>query len=402
MQRILLLPLLLCMLLCLAACDAVQTQALKAWMASNENLRIEDGAVPYQARTERVSIRAVVEDLDFPWDMVFLDKRNILVTQKPGKLTRINLDTSERVDIGGVPEVAYGGQGGLMGLVLHPGFADNQLLYLSYAVEVESGRRTTRLLRARLVENELQKQQVLFTATPALGSSIHFGGAMVFDGNGYLYLSVGERGSRHNAQDLDSHLGKVHRLRDDGSVPVDNPFVGRTDARPEIFSWGHRNPQGLAIHPQTGELWGAEHGPRGGDEVNLIRAGKNYGWPVISHGEEYGGGKIGEGTAKAGLEQPVHYYLPSIGTAGIDFYHGDDIPGWQHNLFIGGLVYTETHLSRLAIDDNQVTDEEALFEHLKMRIRNVVSGPDSKLYVVTENGIIFVVASMSQGNESDD
>jgi glucose/arabinose dehydrogenase len=399
MNRILLLPLLVGALLCLPGCDAVQTQALKVWMAGNENLHIADGAVPYQARTEQVSIRAVVEDLEFPWDMVFLSGREILVTQKPGQLTRINLATGARVDIAGVPEVAYKGQGGLLGIVLHPGFADNRLLYLSYAAEVGPDRRTTRLLRARLAGNALQDQKVLFTAEPALATGKHYGGAMVFDNAGYLYLSVGERGRRHHAQDLGSHLGKVHRLHDDGRVPADNPFVGTGGARPEIFSWGHRNPQGLAIHPETGELWGAEHGPQGGDEVNLVRAGRNYGWSVITYGEEYGGGKIGEGTAKQGLEQPVHYYLPSIGTAGIDFYRGDGIPGWRHNLFVSGLVYTETHLSRLVIENNRAIDEEALFEQLNMRIRNVVSGPDGKLYVVTENGIIFVVTALDKGDE---
>ena len=302
MKKFLLVP-----LLWLAACDTVQTGALRAWMATNDNLQVADGAVLYEARGERVWVRAVVEDLDFPWDMAFVTERRILVTEKPGNLYLIDLDSGERQPIGGVPEVAYRSQGGLLGIALHPGFTDNQLLYLAYAAATGDGQRSTRLLRARLEGTQLVDSQVLFTAEPSLGTAKHYGGALVFDRDGYLYLSVGDRGRRHNAQDLSGHLGKILRFTDSGEVPADNPFVGRPGARPEIYSWGHRNPQGLAIHPGTGELWAAEHGPQGGDEVNRVRAGANYGWPVITYGEEYGGGKIGEGVAKDGLEQPVHY-----------------------------------------------------------------------------------------------
>jgi glucose/arabinose dehydrogenase len=383
-------------LLALGGCDAVQTQALKVWMASNENLAVGDGPVVYQAGDERVSLQAVVEDLEFPWDIAFLNERQFLVTEKPGVLSRIDLDSAARSVIEGAPEVAFKGQGGLLGVALHPNFTSNHWLYLSYSAEVESGLYTTRLMRARLENNALQDQEVLFTAQPALVSTKHYGGALVFDGDGFLYLSVGERGTRQNAQDLSNHLGKILRFRDDGKIPRDNPFVGRETARPEIFSFGHRNPQGLAIHPQTGDLWEAEHGPQGGDEVNLIQAGLNYGWPVITYGEEYGGGKIGKGGASEGLQQPRHYYLPSIGTSGLDFYSGERIPAWRNNLFVGGLVYSETQLSRLVLDGNRVADSEALFTQLKMRIRNVESGPDGRLYVVAENGIIFAVSEVGE------
>ncbi len=376
----------------LVACDTIEQTALKVWMSTNENIQVEDGAVPYQARTEAVVMRAVVEDLDFPWDMVFTGPQEILVTEKPGNLWRVDLATGMRTAISGVPEVLYRGQGGLLGIALHPEFAENHRLYLSYSAQLEDDLQTTRLVQARLVDDQLKDVEELFTAQPAMETSKHYGGALVFDWEGYLYLSVGERGHRHNAQDLGSDLGKVHRFNDDGSIPLDNPFVEKAGARPSIFSWGHRNPQGLAIHPETGDVWEAEHGPRGGDEVNRLQAGRNYGWPVITYGEEYRGGKIGEGTHKVGMEQPIQYYVPSIGTAGIAFYDGELIESWRNNLFVGGLIYTQTHLSRLQLEGGQVVEEEPLFEHLKMRIRNVESGPDGKLYVVSENGIIFAVS----------
>jgi glucose/arabinose dehydrogenase len=378
--------LLLVPLLWLAACDTVQTG-----VAGRLDPQAKGAAEPYQARGQQVMVRAVVENLDSPWDMAFVSERRILVTEKPGRLLLIDLDGGERQAVRGVPEVAHRSQGGLLGVVLHPGFADNGLLYLSYAADTGDGQRSTRLMRARLEGTQLRDKQVLFTAEPFLDTTKHYGGALVFDRDGYLYLSVGDRGRRHNAQDPGGHLGKILRFTDSGDVPADNPFVAEPGARPEIYSWGHRNPQGLAIHPQTGDLWAAEHGPRGGDEVNLVRAGRNYGWPVITYGEEYRGGKIGEGTAKPGMEQPVKYYLPSIGTAGIAFYVGDEIPGWRNNLFVSGLVYTRTHLSRLVLEDDRVVDEESLFEHLQMRIRNVASSPGGQFYVLSENGTLFRV-----------
>lgn len=378
-------------LLLIGGCDALQGQALKVWMASNENLQIEDGSVPYQAHDARVGLRAVAQDLELPWAMAFINRDEFLVTEKTGRLTRINVHTGAGTAITNLPEVAFRGQGGLLGVALHPQFANNRLLFLSYSVSLPDSTYSTRLLRARLAGNELQDLRILFTAEPALNTSKHFGGALVFDTAGHLYLSVGDRGRRHEAQNLNTHLGKIIRLDADGKVPDTNPLLGQAQARPEIFSWGHRNPQGLAIHPLNGELWAAEHGPQGGDEINLIRAGANYGWPVITYGEEYGGGAIGEGVAKAGMEQPIHYYVPSIGTAGIGFYSGDQIPQWRNNLFVTGLVYTRAHVSRLALADHTVVDDELLFEDLNMRMRNVASDPGGTLYILSENGIIFAV-----------
>ncbi|MFT6287631.1 MAG: glucose/arabinose dehydrogenase [Alcanivorax sp.] len=383
--------LLFSLVLLTTGCEALTNKALQIWMAGNQNLQLADATVTSQARGLEVTVRAVAQDLELPWDMAFINDVEFLVTEKPGRLSRINLSSGVSTLIQGVPEVAFKGQGGLLGVALHPLFAENSMVYLSYSIALNEGTYTTRLLRARLLNEQLVEQQVLFTAEPALTTRKHFGGAMVFDNQGYLYLSVGDRGRRDNAQDLGSHLGKIHRLNADGSVPRNNPFIDQSKVLPEIYSWGHRNPQGLAIHPQTGDVWAAEHGPQGGDEINLIRAGANYGWPVITYGEEYGGGKIGEGTAKPGMEQPVHYYLPSIGTAGIGFYTGDQIPQWRDNLLVTGLVYNRAHVSRLAMEGGSVVEEELLFDHLNMRMRGVEDGPDGALYILSENGILFAV-----------
>ncbi|MCX2980477.1 PQQ-dependent sugar dehydrogenase [Halieaceae bacterium IMCC14734] len=369
-----------CFLL-LIGCDAMQGHSSVPSMAS-------DTKTPYQARDVTVSLRTVAQDLEFPWDMVFISDVEFLVTEKVGRLTRINLTSGSSTVIGNIPEVAFEGQGGLLGVTLHPRFPDNGLLYLSYSIALPDDTYSTRLLRARLADNQLHDSQVVFTAAPALKTTRHFGGAMVFDDNGHLYLSVGDRGRRENAQDLSTDLGKIHRLTDTGGIPSDNPLIGQNKARQTIFSWGHRNPQGLAIHPQSRELWAAEHGPQGGDEINLIRGGANYGWPVITYGEEYGGGAIGEGGVKAGMEQPVHYYVPSIATAGIGFYTGNQIPQWQNNLFVTGL---RAHVSRLALAGQQMVAEELLFENLKMRTRGVETGPDGALYLLSEIGSIVVV-----------
>ena len=371
--------------------DALAWQALRLYLAVNPNLELGDGPVTIEARGERLLLEPVVDDLEFPWDLAFPDAETVLVTEKPGRLSRIALATGVRTPIGGVPEVAFVGQGGLLGIELHPAFADNGWLYLSYSVELPGRRYTTRLARASLVGDQLEDLEVLLTAEPAYGGTNHFGGALEFDREGHLYLSVGERQQRDEAQTLGSHLGKILRLRDDGAAPGDNPFVGTPGARPEIFSFGHRNPQGLALHPESGALWSAEHGPRGGDEVNVVRAGRNYGWPIISHGEEYSGGRVGVGTHREGLEQPLHYYVPSIATAGIGFYTGSALASWTGNLFVAGLIGTQ--LDRLTLDGERVVDSEPLFTDLWHRVRAVRESPAQELYVLTENGVLFRIAA---------
>jgi glucose/arabinose dehydrogenase len=372
-----------------SGCDALEWQALRLYLAVNPNLELGDGAVAVESRSERLLLEPVVDDLEFPWDLAFPNAETVLVTEKPGRLSRIALATGARTSIAGVPEVAFVGQGGLLGLELHPTFADNGWLYLSYSIELPGQRYTTRLARARLVGDALEDLEVLLTAEPAYGGINHFGGALEFDREGLLYLSVGERQERDEAQSLGSHLGKVLRMRDDGAAPARNPFVGTAGARPEIFSYGHRNPQGLALHPTTGSIWSAEHGPRGGDEVNVLRAGDNYGWPIISHGEEYAGGPVGVGTHREGLEQPVHFYVPSIAPAGIGFYTGSALASWSGNLFVSGLL--GTHLDRLTLDGEQVIDSEPLFADLWHRVRAVRQSPTQELYVLTENGVLFRV-----------
>jgi glucose/arabinose dehydrogenase len=238
------------------------------------------------------------------------------------------------------------------------------------------------VLRARLGEGRLEDPEVIFTALPLVSSSKHFGSRLAFGPQGHLFITVGERGQDDRAQDLADLNGSVIRLRPDGSVPEDNPFVGRADARPEIFSYGHRNPQGMAVHPETGDVWTHEHGPRGGDEVNLIRPGVNYGWPVITHGISYAGFPIGEGEAKPGMAQPLHYWVPSIAPSGMAFYTGDAFPEWRGDLFVGALV--QKHLARLELDGERVVAEERLLERAIGRIRDVETGPDGFLYLLTD------------------
>ena len=288
----------------------------------------------------------------------------------------------------GVPEVFYQGQGGLFDVVLHPDFSTNQLVYLSLAKATEDGS-TTAVVRGRLENDRLWDVEEIFAAR-ASGRS-HYGGRIAFDENGYLFLTLGDRQAspsgnllQHPAQDPGNHAGVIVRLHDDGSVPSDNPFVGRADYLPEIWSIGHRSPQGLAFHPQTGDLWETEHGPQGGDELNLIRPGANYGWPVIGYGVNYGGGNIHATTHRDGMEQPAHYWVPSIATAGLMIYDGDRFPTWRGNIFVGGLVGEQLARLTLSEDGRQVLAEETLLEGLG-RIRDVRQGPDGLIYVATED-----------------
>ena len=374
--------------LALSGCESLEWQALRLYLAANPHLDVVDGPRPYRAATEDLWLVPITDELEFPWGLAFINENEVLVTEKPGRLSRIDLRNGAVHPIAGVPEVAFVGQGGLLGVALDPNFSTNRWLYLTYSIAVPPDAYTTRVSRARLRDDELGALHVLLTAEPAVDGINHFGGALAFDADGLLYISVGERKQRRYAQDLDSHLGKILRIRPDGSVPDDNPFVGRAGARPRIFSWGHRNPQGLARHPTTGEMWSSEHGPKGGDEINIVRAGRNYGWPIISHGDEYTGGPVGVGTHRKGLEQSIHFYVPSIATGGIGFYTGDQLPSWRGDLFVAGLRLT--HLNRLALDGERVVQEERLFTELWHRVRAVAESPFThELFVLTENGTLF-------------
>lgn len=336
-------------------------------------------------RTEQVPVRlvTVAEGLEHPWGMAFLPDGRVLVTERPGRLRIVAADGTVGPALDGVPAVDATGQGGLLGVALDPDFAGNRLVYLAYA-EPRDGGNGTAVARGRLEERGLVDVEVIFRQLPTVRGGHHFGARLVFARDGRLFVTLGERNSeRARAQTLDSHIGKVVRVERDGGVPADNPFVGRAGALPEIWSYGHRNIQGAALHPATGELWTNEHGPKGGDELNRTLAGLNYGWPTVSYGVEYSGATISDSPTAPGIEPPVHYWVPSIATSGLLFYTGDRFPAWRGNAFVGGLKSKQ--LSRLELDGNRVVHEEMLLHGvLDQRVRDVVQGPDGLIYLLTD------------------
>ncbi len=328
-------------------------------------------------------LSVVTDRLRNPWGMAFLPDGAILVTERGGRLRVVRDGRLEDRDIDGLPEVEHQGQGGLMGIALHPRFADNRLVYLAHAV-AGAGGVGTEVSRGVLDGSRLRDVRTVFRALPKSYGGRHFGSRLVFANDGTLFVSLGDRGENDSAQDLGDHRGSLIRINDDGSVPSDNPFVARAGARPEIYTYGNRNMQGMARHPVSGAIWTHEHGPQGGDEVNVMHPGVNYGWPVITYGVNYGTGtRIGEGTAKAGMQQPVHYWVPSIAPSGMTFYTGDAFPNWRGNLFVGSLKFGL--LVRLVIEGERVLDEERMLDGAYGRIRDVVSGPDGLLYLLEES-----------------
>jgi glucose/arabinose dehydrogenase len=313
--------------------------------------------------------------------MAFLPGGDILVTERPGRLRVIRGGVLDPEPVAGVPEVWASGQGGLLDVALHPDFATNRLVYLSYSKPGEKGA-TTAVIRGAFDGERLTGVQEIFEADAWNNNRVHFGSRLLFDGKGHLFISIGERGVMQAAQDLSNHQGTIVRLHDDGRVPADNPFVGRGDARPEIWAYGIRSPQGITFHPETGALWEVEHGPRGGDAINLILPGRNYGWPVITYGINYNGTPITEITEKDGMEQPLHYWVPSIATSGIAIYDGDAFPGWRGSVFVGGLAGTQ--LARVTFDGTRSVAEETLLAELRHRIRDVRVGPDGYLYLLVD------------------
>ena len=352
-------------------------------------LSIVLSAIPFKAHAyesagQKFNIQLLTQQNDCIWGFDFLPDGRIVFTERSGALRIINSKTGEIVTLRNVPNVAVKGQGGLLDVRVHPQFEKTHWLYFTYSVAMPNGNMTTRLSRAELNNNALKNVQVLFTAFDANDNHIHFGSRLEFDGHAHLFMSMGERNEREKAQSLSYDNGKILRFNEDGSIPDDNPFVKVAAARPEIWSLGHRNPQGLTINPQTGELWEAEFGPLGGDEINVIKAGKNYGWPIITYGREYYGLSIGEGTAKNGMEQPIAYYKPSISPSGVNFYNADVFPQWKGNLFIAAL--SGQQLRRLVITNNKVTTQEILLTDLKWRFRHVRQGIDGLLYFSTDDG----------------
>ncbi len=342
-----------------------------------------------QSQEHSFRVVSMVKGLDHPWGLAFLPDGRMLVTERPGRLRLVGRDARlEPQPVAGLPQVTPHGQGGLMDVALHPKFADNGLVYLSFAARGADGV-STEVARGRLAGTRLENVEVIFRQLPKTNTGLHFGSRLVFDRAGLLYITLGDRGEMARAQKPDDHAGSVIRLHDDGRVPADNPFAGKPGWKPEKYTLGNRNMQGAALNPQTGLLWTHEHGPQGGDEVNVMRPGANYGWPVITYGVNYGiGTKIGEGNAKAGMAQPLHYWAPSIAPSGMAFYSGDKFPKWRGDLFVGSLKFSL--LVRLRLEGEKVIKEERMLEGVLGRIRDVRSAPDGYIYLLTDepNGVI--------------
>ena len=341
--------------------------------------RVLDGPV---ASSHDYSMVEIVRGLEHPWAMAFLPDGDILVTERPGRVRLVRDGDLVAAPVAGAPTVRTGGQGGLLDIALHPQFEDTRLVYLSYSKAVD-GSVTTAVARARWEGGALTGLEDVFVARPAMGTGRHFGSRLLFDRDGYLWITVGDMGLGDPARDPSSHAGTTIRLHDDGRVPSDNPFVGDPDARPEVFSYGHRNAQGLALHPETGEVWLHEHGPRGGDAVQLVRPGANYGWPDVSFGRQYSMLPIPDPEPGQGIELPLHHWTPSIAPSGMAFYTGDRFPNWRGDMFAGALA--GQHLRRVVFDGTVPVHEEQLLADYGARIRDVRMGPDGYLYFLTDS-----------------
>lgn len=336
-----------------------------------------------------LNTQVVTNSLSNPWGIAVMPDGRLLITERLGSMVIVTPDGAVSEDISGVPTVFTGGQGGLLDVTLAPDFATSRMVYISYSEPRGNNQNATAVARANLSANErsLENLQVIFRQQPAWNSNLHFGSRFVWDNNGLLYVTLGERSnpdSRQLAQDINAHLGKVIRINPDGTAPSSNPFVGNSNARPEIWSYGHRNPQSAALHPQTGELWTIEHGPRGGDEVNRPQAGKNYGWPIITYGIDYSGAPIGAGiTSQQGMEQPIYFWDPVIAPAGMIFYTGAMFPSWNNNILVGSL--NPGGVVRLMLNGNRVVGEERFLSNLG-RVRDIAQAADGAVLLVTDQG----------------
>lgn len=339
----------------------------------------------YKTEIGSIRLEKVADGMGVPWSMAFLPGGEMLVTERSGKFHRVSKEGKKQA-ITGVPEVLAEGQGGLMEVILHPNYNKNRTIYLSYsAVKKESGNTlsTTAIMRAVLDGNKLTNQKVIFEALPYSRTRHHYGAKMAFGKDGMLYFSVGDRGNQNdNPQNLKNHCGKIHRIKADGTIPADNPFVKTAGAMPSIWSYGHRNPQGLTVHPETGAIWTNEHGPRGGDEINLIQKGKNYGWPVISYGINYNGTTFTDKTHQEGMEQPNLYWVPSIAPSGMAFVQGNRYRGWAGDAMVGSLRFE--YLNRCKMNGIKITGQENILENIG-RLRDVRMAPDGYLYIAVES-----------------
>lgn len=336
-----------------------------------------------ESEEEAFRVVQLLDGLEHPWGMAWLPDGRMLITERPGRMHLV--DGEATTSLSGLPDIAARGQGGLLDVAVHPNYEENGWIYFAYSISGEDGM-GTELSRARLDEEgtALVDRETLYTQAPLVGSGRHFGSRIVFPDDGTVVFTIGERGQRAPAQDNANSIGTTIRLNDDGSVPDDNPFVGEDGMLPEIYTYGHRNQQGMAIHPETGAIWQHEHGPRGGDELNRIEPGANYGWPDITYGVEYSDQSPIGGTEAPGMEQPVVYWDPSIAPSGMTFYTGDAFPNWQNHLFLGALAHQ--HVRRVVIDGDEVVHQEELLRNELGRIRDVRTGPDGYLYVLTDAG----------------
>jgi len=361
------------------------------------SLPFPDAPQVLEATGQSLRLVPMFKGLANPWSLAFLPNGDILITEKPGRLRIVRGGTLEPQPIAGVPEVWANGQGGLLEVAVHPQFAQNQFVYLTYSKAGEKATATTALARGRFDGKALVDLKDIFVADNWNTGGAHFGSKLAFARDGSLYMTVGERNDRNRAQNTDIHGGKVLRLKDDGTVPPDNPFVGKPGFKSEIYSYGHRNLQGLAVHPDTGAIWATEHGPQGGDELNLIQPGKNYGWPVITFGREYSGEIISAQPAREGMEQPFVFWSPSPGLSGMVIYTGEKFPGWKGQFFLGALAGQA--LYRVGINDRGLMGREALFTSLRQRIRDVRQGPDGLFYLAVDanpGGILRIEPAPTQ------
>ena len=344
---------------------------------------LSDNIQPYE-------YQLLTKGIDIPWGMAWLDEKTILVSDRKGELRVISNGKLLGEKVTGLPSLRAQGQGGLLDVAIDPDYDQNKLIYFSYSgLEGGGDGAHTSVMRAKLQGFELSEQTVIFEAGPNTTKGQHYGSRLTFDKNGYLYISSGDRGNRDvNPQRLDRDAGKIHRINSDGSIPEDNPFVGQKDANPSIYSFGHRNPQGMAMHPLTGAIWTHEHGPKGGDEINIIQPSANYGWPVISFGVNYSGSSFTDLTEKEGMQQPVWYWVPSIAPSGMTFVTGDIYPDWKGKIIVGSLKFA--YLVALELDGDKVLSQEILFPGIG-RVRNVKQGADGYIYVATDGAGIFKI-----------
>lgn len=342
------------------------------------------GPVPFK-------VEILTEDQGIPWGMVFLNAEDLLWTEREGLIKKIHIPTGKVSLITGGPEVYAKGQGGLLDTALHPEFKKNQYIYFSYSLQ-KKRKQSTALMRGKLKGDKITNTKVLFIASPFVSARRHFGSRLAFDKKGFLFMTIGDRTKKQQAQNLGTHFGKLLRLTDEGKPAPDNPFIKNKQARPEIWSFGHRNPQGLFIHPETQKIYLQEHGPRGGDEINLIKKGANYGWPVITQGRAYSGLKIGEGTHKKGMEQPLKYWTPSIAPCGFLIYSGKQLLKWKGDFFSGALVLT--HLNKLKVRNGKVLNEQRLLSSFGFRFRHVIEGPKGFIYASVDRGMILKISPL--------